>query len=66
MAKGKKTNGKSRSIDPTVGPLMEKAYGEDASLCWDRLDNQEPQCGYGTLGVCCRNCYIDVHFCCVV
>jgi len=58
MAKGKKTNGKSRSIDPTVGPLIEKAVGDDASLCWDRLDSQEPQCGYGISGLCCRNCYM--------
>ena len=59
MAKEKKkTNGKNKSIDPTVGPLITKAAKDDASLCWDRLDSQEPQCGYGTLGVCCRNCYM--------
>ena len=23
---------------------------------WDRFDKQEPQCGFGKLGLCCRNC----------
>ncbi|MDD4488858.1 MAG: anaerobic carbon-monoxide dehydrogenase catalytic subunit, partial [Methanothrix soehngenii] len=23
---------------------------------WDRLEKQQPQCGFGELGICCRNC----------
>jgi len=23
---------------------------------WDRFEEQEPQCGFGQLGICCRNC----------
>ena len=23
---------------------------------WDRFDKQQPQCGFGELGLCCRNC----------
>ena len=47
---------KKKSIDPTVTKLVEKAAAEHVSLCWDRLEEQSPQCGYGIVGICCRNC----------
>ncbi len=25
-------------------------------VAWDRSDAQQPQCGFGQLGLCCRNC----------
>ncbi|MCM8768545.1 MAG: anaerobic carbon-monoxide dehydrogenase catalytic subunit [Candidatus Omnitrophica bacterium] len=28
----------------------------DVTLAWERLERQEPQCGFGLLGICCRNC----------
>jgi carbon-monoxide dehydrogenase catalytic subunit len=49
---------KKRGIDKTVGPLVKKAENDNVQLCWDRLDSQDPQCGYGTLGLCCRHCYM--------
>ncbi len=49
---------KKRGIDKTVGPLVKKAKDDNVDLCWDRLDSQDPQCGYGTLGLCCRHCYM--------
>jgi carbon-monoxide dehydrogenase catalytic subunit len=58
MKMSKKNNGKDRSIDKTVQALVVKAGSDDVSLCWDRLDSQDPQCGYGTLGLCCRHCYM--------
>ncbi|MDD4162524.1 MAG: anaerobic carbon-monoxide dehydrogenase catalytic subunit [Methanothrix sp.] len=33
--------------------LMAKANQETA---WDRFEKQQPQCGFGELGICCRNC----------
>ena len=36
--------------------LLKKAKEERVSLCWDRLKFQLPQCGFGELGICCRNC----------
>jgi len=45
-----------RSADPTSAPLIEKAKQDGVSLCWDRTDEQQPQCGYGTMGLCCRHC----------
>lgn len=45
-----------KSIDPAVLSLAEKAAKDEVVLCWDRLDEQSPQCGYGIAGICCRNC----------
>jgi len=33
--------------------IMQEAGIENA---WDRFDQQQPQCGFGKLGICCRNC----------
>lgn len=44
------------SIDPTVAPLLEKAERDKVETAWHRYLAQQPQCGFGLLGVCCRNC----------
>ncbi len=46
----------SVSIDPTVSRLLEKAEIDGAETAWHRYLAQQPQCGFGLLGVCCRNC----------
>jgi len=45
-----------RTIDVTAQQILEKAAEEHIETAWDRLESQEPQCGYGLLGICCRNC----------
>ena len=45
-----------KSVDSTVGSLLKKAKREGIELVWDRLQRQLPQCGFGQLGICCRNC----------
>lgn len=45
-----------RSVDKTVEPLLKKAKEEKVETAWDRLAEQEPQCGFGQLGICCKNC----------
>lgn len=45
-----------KSIDKSVNKLIDKAENEGIELAWDRLEKQEPQCGFGLLGICCRNC----------
>jgi len=47
---------KKRSIDPSVEPLLEKGKKEGVKSAWDRYQEQMPQCGFGTLGLCCRHC----------
>ncbi|MFH1038231.1 MAG: anaerobic carbon-monoxide dehydrogenase catalytic subunit [PVC group bacterium] len=43
---------------PEAGPeeAFEKACRDDVETSWQRLEDQQPQCGFGTLGVCCRLC----------
>ncbi len=45
-----------RTTDPTAQQMLEKAAEERIETAWDRFELQEPQCGYGLLGICCRNC----------
>ena len=45
-----------KSIEKSVNILIEKAENEGIELAWDRLKKQEPQCGFGLLGICCRIC----------
>ncbi|MFW9947519.1 MAG: anaerobic carbon-monoxide dehydrogenase catalytic subunit [Candidatus Odinarchaeota archaeon] len=45
-----------RTIDTAAQEMLEKAADEHINTAWDRYELQEPQCGYGLLGICCRNC----------
>ncbi len=45
-----------RTIDSTAQKSLEKADQDRIETVWDRLESQEPQCGYGLLGICCKNC----------
>jgi len=47
---------KQRSVDPASQLMIDRACEADVPIAWDRLDSQEPQCGFGELGICCRNC----------
>lgn len=46
----------NRSIDPTVHEMLTRAEELGLETAWDRLEAMLPQCGFGELGVCCRNC----------
>ncbi len=45
-----------KSADPASQLMIQKAQREGVETIWDRLEQQEPQCGFGELGVCCRHC----------
>ena len=45
-----------RSVDKTVNDLLKKAKEDGVETAWDRLESQLPQCGFGALGICCKNC----------
>ena len=47
---------KERSIDPASQAMLAKAESENLETTWDRWDQMQPQCGFGSLGVCCRIC----------
>ncbi|MCX7805294.1 MAG: anaerobic carbon-monoxide dehydrogenase catalytic subunit [Planctomycetota bacterium] len=45
-----------RSVDPASLRMMSEAGKAGLRTVWDRSDEMEPRCGFGTLGVCCRIC----------
>jgi anaerobic carbon-monoxide dehydrogenase catalytic subunit len=45
-----------RTIDSASQKMLLKAKKEGIETAWDRYENQLPQCSFGQLGVCCRNC----------
>lgn len=47
---------RERSIDPTARTLLQKAIDDKQELSWDRWEQQQPQCGFGQLGLCCKIC----------
>lgn len=44
------------SITPDVNELVKKADLEKVDTIWHRYQYQQPQCGFGLTGVCCRHC----------
>ncbi len=49
---------KRRSVDPAALAMIDVAGDAGIRTAWDRLESQEPQCGFGKLGICCRNCFM--------
>jgi len=49
-------NKKQRSVDPAAMELMQKADECSIGTAFSRHDQQQPRCGFGELGVCCRIC----------
>jgi carbon-monoxide dehydrogenase catalytic subunit len=47
---------KAKSIDIATQEVLKKAQDENIKTAWDRLEEQQPQCGFGQLGVCCTVC----------
>lgn len=45
-----------KSIDLSVTETLCVACDKNISTAFDRYEAQEPECGFGQLGVCCRNC----------
>lgn len=47
---------KKRSSDKAAQEMIDHMAQAGIENAWDRLDKQEPQCGFGKLGICCRIC----------
>lgn len=45
-----------RSVDPASIEMLAHVADKNQQVVWDRYDAQQPQCGFGQLGLCCRNC----------
>ncbi|MFH1888661.1 MAG: anaerobic carbon-monoxide dehydrogenase catalytic subunit [Candidatus Omnitrophota bacterium] len=50
------SNIEQKSIDIATQETLKKARDENIKTAWDRLESQQPQCGFGQLGVCCTVC----------
>jgi carbon-monoxide dehydrogenase catalytic subunit len=48
--------GDARSADPAAVEILRKAKSDGVDTAHERYAAQLPQCGFGELGVCCRNC----------
>ena len=46
----------TRSIDPATQAMLSVAEKQGLETAWDRFEKQQPQCGFGELGLCCRHC----------
>jgi len=47
-----------RALDKTDKEIIEKAILDGIETAWERLCRQQPQCGFGLLGVCCNRCVL--------
>ncbi len=47
---------KERSVDRATQEMLQRAKSERLETAWDRWELQQPQCGFGQLGLCCRIC----------
>ena len=47
---------KKRSDDKAAQEMLKNLSEAGIETAWDRFEQQEPQCGFGKLGICCRNC----------
>ncbi|NOY83145.1 MAG: anaerobic carbon-monoxide dehydrogenase catalytic subunit [Kiritimatiellaeota bacterium] len=51
-----KTNTRTRTSDPAAQAVLSRLEGTAVATAYDRSDKQEPRCGFGELGICCRIC----------
>lgn len=42
--------------DDASKKMLQQAHTSKIEVVWDRYEAMQPQCGFGTLGVCCRIC----------
>jgi carbon-monoxide dehydrogenase catalytic subunit len=42
--------------DKASQEMVKRASEDKIDTVWDRFEAMQPQCGFGTLGICCRNC----------
>ena len=46
----------TRASDKADQEIMVKSMEDGIETVWDRFAGQQPQCGFGNLGVCCNRC----------
>ena len=51
-------NPHDRSVDPAAQLVLARARELGSATAWDRDDDQQPLCGFGSLGLCCDICFM--------
>jgi anaerobic carbon-monoxide dehydrogenase catalytic subunit len=46
------------SRDPAINQMVQLARAAEIPTVWDRYQRQQPQCKFGTEGICCRLCHM--------
>ncbi|KKM09188.1 carbon monoxide dehydrogenase [Clostridiales bacterium PH28_bin88] len=49
---------RERTTDPAALEMLEKAKLENVETAFDRFLAQQPQCGFGYEGICCKFCFM--------
>lgn len=49
-------NNLRKTFDPAADKMLDKAANDNVETVWDRFEQQQPQCGFGLTGLCCRHC----------
>ena len=49
---------RAKAADAASLCMLDKAHSECIETCFDRMEAQKNQCGFGKSGVCCRNCHM--------
>ncbi len=50
--------GKELSADSASQQMIERSAQKGYELAWDRYEAMQPQCDFGLLGLCCKNCLL--------
>ncbi len=45
-----------KHADKASQAMFKRAKEENVDIVWDRFEDMQPQCGFGSLGICCRIC----------
>ena len=53
---GTATESEMKNMDPASRDMVGRSKDIGLELVWDRLHAQQPQCGFGSLGLCCTVC----------
>lgn len=56
LERGRVTKFHQRSVNLAAHSVMAVAERENILTIWDRAERMHPLCGFGELGICCRNC----------
>jgi len=50
--------GEERSVDPAARKMIDHSAQKGYQTAWDRYEAVQPQCDFGVLGLCCKNCVL--------